>query len=192
MRQIAAKPGLATLASSLLLACAGSPDATAPADPGPASLGAERILSLNAIYLGGDPSDGLVVGIGFAPGDTPEDVCEGSAGIPEGLARLIILPTGGVQALTIGHDLHLDVFSFTGFTDPCAMAGAPLVGSGTGKFTFQVLDGGPGATAIHATVQGIVDLVAGGQARVLATARVTILPDGTQLFDVERVILTPL
>ncbi|HEY9016354.1 MAG TPA: hypothetical protein VIM84_14975, partial [Gemmatimonadales bacterium] len=97
-----------------------------------------------------------------------------------------------VQSVTIGHDVHLDVFSFTGFTDPCAMAGAPLVGSGTGDFTFQVLDSGPGAVAIHATVHGIVDLVAGGQARVLGTARITILPDGTQLFDVERVVLTPL
>jgi hypothetical protein len=54
------------------------------------------------------------------------------------------------------------------------------------------VDGGPGATAIHATVQGIVDPVAGGRARVLATARFTILPDGTRLFDVERVTLTPL
>lgn len=32
----------------------------------------------------------------------------------------------------------------------------------------------------------------GGQARVLATAQVTILPDGTLLFDEERVRLTPL
>ena len=45
---------------------------------------------------------------------------------------------------------------------------------------------------LHATVQGIVDLVSGGQARVFGTARVTILPDGTLLFDDERVRLTPL
>jgi hypothetical protein len=41
-------------------------------------------------------------------------------------------------------------------------------------------------------VQGIVDLVSGGQARVLGTARVTVLPDGTLLFDEERVTLTPI
>jgi hypothetical protein len=41
-------------------------------------------------------------------------------------------------------------------------------------------------------VQGIIDLVSGGQARVLATAQVTILPDGTLLFDKEQVRVTPL
>ncbi len=192
MRQPQANAALAMLMSTMLLACAGAPDATGPADAAPPSLGAVRILNLNAIYLGGDPADGLVVGIGFAPGVTPQDACEGNAGIPEGLGQLILLPTGGVQSMNKGRDLHLDVFAFTGFTDPCAMAGAPLVGSGTGKFTFLVLDSGPGGVVIHATVHGIVDLVAGGQARVLGTARITILPDGTQLFDVERVTLTPL
>lgn len=39
---------------------------------------------------------------------------------------------------------------------------------------------------------GIVDLLDGGQARVLGTARVTVLPDGTLLLDEERVKLTPL
>jgi hypothetical protein len=35
-------------------------------------------------------------------------------------------------------------------------------------------------------------LVRGGQARVHATAQVTVLPDGTVLFNEERVRLTPL
>jgi hypothetical protein len=41
-------------------------------------------------------------------------------------------------------------------------------------------------------VHGIITLVSGGQARVLATAEVTVLPDGAVLFDEERVRLTPL
>ena len=57
-------------------------------------------------------------------------------------------------------------------------------------FSLQV--SGPGAVTNHVTAQGTIDLVSGGQARVLGTGRVTILPDGTLLFDEERVSLTPL
>jgi len=86
----------------------------------------------------------------------------------------------------------IDVFEFGGGTDPCAIAGAPLIATGTGKFTYNVIATGPAAVVLHATVQGIVDLVSGGQARVFETARVVIQPDGTLLFDEERVRLTPI
>jgi hypothetical protein len=77
--------------------------------------------------------------------------------------------------------------------DPAGPAlGAPIVGTGTGHFTFLVQAADFGATIIHENVQGTIDLASGGQARVFGVARVTILPDGTQLFDVERVTLTPL
>ena len=67
-----------------------------------------------------------------------------------------------------------------------------IVGTGAGKFTFNASDGARGARVTHVTVHGTIDLVSGGQARVWATARVTFRPDGTLLFDVERVKLTPL
>jgi len=73
------------------------------------------------------------------------------------------------------------------------LAGAPIIATGTGKATFEALAPRPGAALVaHVTVQGVVDLVSGGQARVLGTARVTVLPDGTLLFDEERVTLTPI
>jgi hypothetical protein len=68
----------------------------------------------------------------------------------------------------------------------------PVLGTGTANYTFEPVFTGQGAFVIHVTLQGVIDLVSGGQARVDATAQVTILPDGTLLFDEERVRLTPL
>jgi len=113
------------------------------------------------------------------------------------IGQVILLPTGGVQLRVSGKSINLVVLEFGGgpVTDVCqlALAGAPIIATGTGKATFEALAPRPGAAfAAHVTVQGIVDLVSGGQARVLGTARVTVLPDGTLLFDEERVTLTPI
>ena len=110
------------------------------------------------------------------------------------LAGAILLGCGKAASPSAPADAPAPSFRAEHFivANACAFAGAPLVGTGTGKFTFNVQDSGPGALVIHATVQGIVDLVAGGQARVFATARVTVLPDATLLFDDEVVRLTPL
>jgi hypothetical protein len=40
-------------------------------------------------------------------------------------------------------------------------------------------------------VRGIVNLTGGGQARLLATAQVTVRPDKSLVIDNERVTLTP-
>lgn len=183
---------VAALAGAILLGCDDAASPSAPADsPGP-SFRAEHFIIQNAIYLGGDPSNPLIVGAGFEAGITPQDVCDGNGGIPEGLGKAVLTPAGGNLSHSSGKDVNIDVFAFgEGSGDPCAFAGAPLVGTGTGNFTFNVLGSGRGALVIHATVQGIVDLVGGGQARVFGTARVTVLPDGTLLFDEEVVRLTP-
>jgi hypothetical protein len=182
----------AALAGILALGCADQQSPTGPAELPTPSIRAEHQIVLNAIYLGGDPSNPLVVGAGFEAGITPQDVCDGNGGLPQGVGKRVLTPPGGLHEHTFGRDVLLDVFAFGGGSgDPCAFAEAPLVGSGTGKFTFNVEISGPGAVVIHATVRGIVDLVSGGQARVFGTARVTILPDGTLLFAEERVRLTP-
>jgi hypothetical protein len=182
----------AALAGGLLLACTDAPGPSAPTDPQGPSFRAEHVTLQNAIYLGGDPSSPLVVGVGYEDGITPADVCEGNGGIPEALGKLVLTPTGGAHSHTFGRDVNLDVFAFGGGSgDPCAFAAAPLVGTGTGKFTFNVQDNGRGTLVIHATTQGTVDLVAGGQARVFASARVTVA-NGVFLFDDEVVRLTPL
>jgi hypothetical protein len=85
--------------------------------------------------------------------------------------------------------------------DPCVLVGAPVVATGTVKYTFRVSDlgdiyglnlGGPGSTSIHETVEGIVDLTGGGQARLFGKVRTLWGPDNSLRFDEERVRLTPL
>ena len=51
--------------------------------------------------------------------------------------------------------------------------------TGTGKVTYKESFSGRGAHVAHITVQGTVDQVDGGQDRLWANARVTILPDGS-------------
>jgi hypothetical protein len=80
---------------------------------------------------------------------------------------------------------------------PCRLVGAPLVATGR-VFLNQSLNqafgpgSGPGSFVFHATVRGIVDLTAGGQARLYGTQRFEMRPDGTVFKDQELVTLTPL
>jgi hypothetical protein len=188
----------AVVAGGLALGCADQQSPAAPAEPAAPSLRAERIAPAFAgLLLGADASNSLLVQIGWETGVTPEDLCvDFNEAINEvgQKGQFVFTPPGGFLAHLSGRDANLVLYQFGEgiLTDPCQLIGAPVLGTGTGKFVWQIIDPGPGATAIHATVQGTVDLVSGGQARLLATARVTILPDGTLLFDEERVRLTPL
>jgi len=87
------------------------------------------------------------------------------------------------------------VYDFGGgnVSNICQLVGAPVLGTGTADYTFESIVTGQGANFVIAiTLHGVIDLVSGGQARVQATAQAVILPDGTFLFDRERVRLTPL
>ena len=182
------------LMSALALGCADDRSPTAPAEQPAPSFRAEHISFPAFIVLGGDPANPLAVAAGFEPDDTPADVCAGSSFVPQGQFRGVLTPPGGFHAHIVGRDVNLVVYAFGAgpVADLCQLIGAPVLATGTGKFTFKFLDTGPGAVVAHATVQGIVDLTSGGRARLFATARVTIRPNGTQLFDVERVRLVPL
>jgi hypothetical protein len=185
----------AVLASALIVAC-DSPRPTAPSDSYEPSMGAQRFVNVSALVMGGDPSNPLAMMVGFDAGATPDDVCANPVG--QGLnliGQIILLPQGGVQLRVSGKDINLVVFEFGGgpVTDVCQLAGLLPIATGTGKATFEALAPKPGAAFVaHVTVQGIVTLNEGGQARVLGTARVTVLPNGTLLFDEERVRLTPI
>ena len=186
--------GTTALAVALLTACG---DSQRLADPTPhsPSFRAERFNHFDAFLLGGDPSNPLALQGGFDAGTTAADICadpEGQNLSGEGFA--LFTPPGGVKTHTSDRDANFVVYEFAGgpVTGPCQLIGAPIVGTGTGKFTFRVSDSGPGAVTIHVTAQGTIDLAGGGQARLLATARVIILPDDSLLLDEERVRLTPL
>jgi hypothetical protein len=148
------------------------------------------------VILGGDPSNPLAVQAGYLAGFTAEDICPdtGELADPNAQGQAIFTPPGGLHISVSARDVSLVVYQFGEgiVTDVCQLVGAPVLGTGSGKYSTQLNVSGPGATVLDITVQGVIDLVSGGQARVLATAQVTILPDGTLLFDDERARLTPL
>ena len=196
MHRLLLAPSFA-LAGALTLGCADQQSPTGlDTDPLAPSLRAERVPVFSPVLLGGDPSNPFAVQAGYEAGLTAEDVCPdtGEHVDPNSQGQAILTPRGGVHISVSARDVSLVVYEFGEgiVTDVCQLVGAPVVGTGSGKYSTQLVVSGPGATVLHITVQGIIDLVRGGQARVLATAQVTILPDGTLLIDKERVRLTPL
>jgi hypothetical protein len=186
----------AALAGALTLGCADQQSPTAPGDPPTPSLRAERVLALAPVFLGGDPRNPLAVQAGYEAGLIADDICpdNGEHVDPRAQGQGIFTPVGGLIANVSAHDMSLVVYEFGGgiVTDICQLVGATVLGTGSANYSFELVFTGQGTFVIHITLQGAIDLVSGGQARVNATARVTILPDGTLLFDEERVRLTPL
>ena len=184
----------AALAGVLTLGCADQ--AGLVTDPLAPSFRAEHVPVFSPVLLGGDPSNPLAVQAGYEAGLTAEDICPdtGEHVDPNSQGKAHFTPSDGVHISVSARDVSLVVYDFGEgiVTDICQLVGAPVLGTGSGKYSTQLGVSGPGATVLHITVQGIIDRVSGGQARVLATAQVTILPDGTLLFDEERVRLTPL
>jgi hypothetical protein len=187
----------AALAGAMTLGCA---DQQSPSglvtDPLAPSLQAERVPVFSPVLLGGDPGNPLAVQAGYEAGLSAQDICPdtGEQVDPNSRGQAIFTPPGGLHINVSARDVSLVVYDFGDgiVTDICQLVGAPVLGTGVGKYSTQLNVSGPGATVLHITVQGIIDLMSGGQARVLATAQVTILPDGTLLLDEERVRLTPL
>jgi hypothetical protein len=146
------------------------------------------------LFLGSDPSNPLAVQAGYEAGLTADEICPDNGEHAQVKGQGILTPAGGAISHFSAHDVSLVVYEFGGgiVSDICQLVGATVLGTGTANYSLEANFTGQGAFIIHATLQGVIDLVSGGQARVNATARVTILPDGTLLFDEERVRLTPL
>jgi hypothetical protein len=113
---------------------------------------------------------------------------------PNAAGQGIVTPPGGFVFNVKARDVSLVVYEFGDgiVSNICQLVGATVLGTGSANYSSEGAITGQGAIVFHITLQGVIDLVSGGQARVNATARVTILPDGTLLFDEERVRLTPL
>jgi hypothetical protein len=186
----------AALMGALTLGCADQQSPTAPTDPPTPSLRAERVPVLQPVFLGGDPSNPLAVQAGYEAGLIADDICpdNGEHVDPNAAGQGIFTPPGGFVFNVTARDVSLVVYEFGDgiVTNICQLVGATVLGTGSGNYSSEGALTGQGAIVFHVTLQGVIDLVSGGQARVNATARVTILPDGTLLFDEERVRLTPL
>jgi hypothetical protein len=181
---------------ALLVGCTDSGSPTRPTDPTPArpvANGAQLIRGNFGTAFGGAPNP-LVVMLGFDIGVTPADVCGGTFTVSDNSALIVLTPPGGFLAgAARGHDLPVQVFEFAGIiTNFCDLVGAPLVATGNANYTAPFLAPSSGAVVGHVTVDGIVNLVVGGQARLFGSARATVRPDGTVLFDEELVRLTTL
>ena len=189
----------AVLAGALAIGGADQHQPPTAADPADPSLGAERFRpAFGFLIVGADASTSLVVQAGWEAGITAADLCADlTGGIEETgqKGQVVFPPPGGVHVNTSGTDANIVVYEFGGgiVTDICQqLVPAPIVGTGTGHFKSLLQVAAPGTTVSRVTVQGTINLASGGQARLFATGRVTILADGTQLFDEERVRLTPI
>jgi hypothetical protein len=148
------------------------------------------------VFLGGDPSNPLAVQAGYEAGLIADDICpdNGEDVDPRAQGQGILTAAGGVIVHASAHDMSLVVYEFGEgiVSNICQLVGATVLGTGSANYSSELVFTGQGSFVIHITLQGVIDLVSGGQARVNATAQVTFLPDGTLLFDEERVRLTPL
>jgi hypothetical protein len=205
-----------TLGLALLtVACDDRPVPTAPTDPSALTPGLDKASSSGAqvertdfpfgFAGGGDPRDNLAFFVGpLDPVAAAALKCPDPDVIapvsPGARAQIVTVPTGRVQVRAITREAHIAVWQFTGpVTSTCPLVSAPVVATGIVHYTVTTTDadafggaGGPGAATWHVNAVGVVDLTSGGQARLHATARILVLPDGSLRFDEERVRLTPL
>lgn len=199
------------LALALTTACADHATPTAPAGPSitapPDHASADgatidRSLFPYGFLGGGDPRDGLRFFAG--PVDPVAAValkCPDASVIapisPGARTQTVTTPSGRIQVGAYNQQTHIAVWQYGAglVTDPCQLVGAPVVATGVVQYKLEIAnDGGAGTGAfvLHVNAVGVVDLTSGGQARLHATARILIRPDGTLQFDEERVSLTPI
>jgi hypothetical protein len=175
--------------------------AMAPVAARDASRGADvfrQALLLIGVVYGGEPSSGLAVSVGAVDpvGALAESCADPSAFImlAPGRAQVVTTPSGTTHNIASGDEVPVAVFAYGGgiVTSSCQLVGAPVVATGTVRYSLQLRFGESGAQVAHASAHGIVTLAAGGQARLWSMWRQVTRPDGTVVFDSEPVELKPL
>ena len=169
------------LALATLLACqptddpATAPDPASPATPAP-SLGATNLKVLQTFFLIFDdvPERNYTVTFGLVSPPSDLEICRGSG--PEvfdggGITRILITPSGSFH---IRDQLEQATIVFyegpTG--DVCELANHRVLGTGKGNMHFTTKEKASGTFAVQATFGGILDLVAGGRARMLGVGNI--------------------
>jgi hypothetical protein len=166
-----------------LLACQPADDpSTAPNLVSPvtplANLGATVLNVPNDYFLifDPDPARNYTTTFGLVSPVSDLEACGGSG--PEvfdggGATRIVATPSGAVH---VRDELHqATIVFYEGATgDVCELASHPVLGRGTGNLHFTVKNGVNGSTSIQATFGGILDLVAGGRARMLGVGNIVI------------------
>jgi hypothetical protein len=169
------------LALATVLACqAGddpstAPDPASPATPAP-NLGAVNLKVLQPFLLisDDDPARNYTATFGLVSPLSDLEVCGGTG--PEvfdggGITRILITPSGSFH---IRDQLNQATIVFYEGTaeDFCDLSSHRIVGTGTGNIHFTTKEKASGTFAVQATFGGILDLVAGGRARMLAAGNI--------------------
>jgi hypothetical protein len=146
-----------------------------PATPVP-SLGATVLETPNPYFLilDEDPARNYTATFGLVSPPSDLEVCGGSG--PEvydggGTTRTVETPSG---AFHVRDELHqATIVMYEGATgDVCELATLPVLARGTGNLHFTMKSRASGSTTIQATFGGILDLVAGGRARMLGVGNI--------------------
>jgi hypothetical protein len=169
------------LALATLLACqpaddpSAAPNPVSPATPAP-SLGATVLQIPNDYFLifDSDPDRDYTTTFGLVSPVSDLNACGGSG--PEvfdggGTTRIVATPSGAVH---VRDELHQATIVFYGGAtgDVCELATHPVLARGRGNLHFTVKNGVNGSTSVQATFGGILDLAAGGRARMLGVGNI--------------------
>jgi hypothetical protein len=175
---------------------ASAPDfaaANAPPESGPNVLRGPFIPTFTFAFDGD-----LVVAVGYEE-PFAEHCADFLSPNQPGSGQFVFTPAGGAHFRESGRNLDVVVFQFAGeVVDPCEdLADAPVVATGTGDLTLASNDlfaggAGPGADQLAATVNGVVTLTSGGQARLHVSVVTLFKPDGSFAFDHTRIVLRPI
>jgi len=170
-------------------------DPVSPAAPAP-SLGAASVKIPNDFFLifDTDPARNYTTTFGLvsSPGDLED--CGGTG--PEefdggGTTRIVATPSGAVH---LRDELHqATIVFYEGATDNvCDLANLPVLGRGTGNLHFTVKARADGSSTIQATFGGILDLVAGGRARMLGVGNIAFDELGNLAIHEDHFALKPI
>ena len=169
------------LALATLLACqpaddpSAAPNPVSPATPAP-SLGATVLKIPNDYFLifDSDPDRDYTTTFGLVSPVSDLNACGGSGAEVfdgGGTTRIVATPSGAVH---VRDELHqATIVFYEGATgDVCELATHPVLARGSGNLHFTVKNGANGSTSVQATFGGILDLVAGGRARMLGVGNI--------------------
>jgi len=189
------------LALATLLACQPDDDPSAATDPvSPAtlapSLGAIVLKIPNDYFLilDADPARNYTTTFGLVSPVSDLAACGGSG--PEvfdggGTTRIVATPSGAVH---VRDELHqATIVFYEGATeDVCELATHPVLGRGRGNLHFTVKGRANGSTTVQATFGGILDLAAGGRARMLGVGNIVLDPFGNLTIHEDHFDLKPI
>jgi hypothetical protein len=174
---------------------AAGPHPVSPATPVP-SLGATVLEIPNPYFLiyDEDPTRNYTATFGLVSPPSDLEACGGSGSEVfdgGGTTRIVATPSGAVH---VRDELHqATIVLYEGATDDvCELATFAVLARGSGNLHFTVKNRVNGSTSVQATFGGILDLVAGGRARMLGVGNILFDSSGNLTIHVDHFDLKPI